>query len=205
MSETLLNRHCCEEPDLLLGTSMPVRRFAPVVSNREDCDGGWRFEVHHMIWKAPHGNPPDRQVLGNAWDWSASARPPHDVVPRRINCLQELHTEPWPLVVVPTAGLVELSCGLGLDADGAVHPLAKLRAMRSRTSSHRSPTDSPESTRCARRSISRAHAACTAASSAGAGSSRLASSSAATSARSSAGNAKASRSNSWVRDVMTPL
>jgi len=92
----------------LLGASVPVPRFAAIVSNCEDSDGGWRFEIHNMIWEASSGNPPDLQALGNTWDRSPSTGPSHYVAQRDVNSLEELHAESWPLIVIPTAGLVEL-------------------------------------------------------------------------------------------------
>ncbi len=77
------------------------------------------------------------------------------------NCLEELDTESGPLVLIPEGRFIEFSGGFGFSAKRSDHRPASRRAMRSRTSSHGSPEDSPASTRRARLSISFAQEACT--------------------------------------------
>src|SRR5439155_6775375 len=114
---------------------------------------------------------------------SDSPAPQRDrVVVRGIDGLEEFLTESCSLALVPEGGVFKFvgSFGFGTEFD---HRSANRRATRARTSSHGSPDDSPDMTRRARRSISRAHAVSMASRSIVGGSSRLASSSAAMSAR----------------------
>ncbi len=172
------------------------------MSERQDSDGVRRLQIRDVVREPGDRRFPGGYVGGDTRNARSRAWPSANALERAVNGFEKLAAQSDSLPVVPNGRLFKLRGRFGFDSEGAVHWSANRWAMRRRTSSHGSPSDSPANTRLARRSISRAHAASTAAASLVGGWSRLARSSAATSARSSTGRARASRSSSCARLVM---
>ena len=78
---------------------------------------------------------------------------------RAIDRLQKFAAEISTPLLVPQGCLIQFIGGFGFRSKPVFHRFFKRWIVRSRTSSHTSPADSPARTRRARRSISRAQAA----------------------------------------------
>ncbi len=168
----------------------------------EDPDGIREFKIHNVVGKPIDWDAADGEILWDIGNGCASLGPTGNVIERAIHGSQKRDAESVALALIPKASVFEFGGGLKLRAKREAHRCARRRATRWRTSAQGSPSEFPASTRRARVSISRAHAAWALAASAGAASSRLTSSSAITSARSSCGKVSASRRTCCARVVM---
>ena len=177
-----------------LSPRAPVGRRSAVVRESKDAyHVVGRFEIDNVEGKPLHRHTTNSQFGGQVWHRTSGARRASNELQGGGDGVEKLFAHAPPLFFVPEGCFGEFRRSFGFGPKPRSHRFVKRRAIRSRTSSHGSPADSPARTRRARRSISLAQAACTAAGSSTVESSRLANSSAATSARSSTGSVRASR------------
>ena len=180
----------------------PITRSTMVVGNGRDWDHAVPTQVGDVIREPGNREPANRNVVRYREHDSAELRPAGNLLKGAVNGIEELVTKTLPLTVVPHRSIFEFGRGFRFKPERLVHCWVNQRRMRSRTSCHGCPPDSPRITRLARRSISRTYAASTWSGWSGGASSRLKRSSTATSARSSAGNASASRRRACALEVI---
>ena len=141
----------------------PETRFAAGVGKGQDSNDALPLEVDHVIGEAADWPASRRHIIRNIQDTVADRRPTSDPIKGSVDSLDELDSKPGALLLVPESSVFEFGRGFRFWPEPPIHQSASRRRTRARTSSHGSPADSPDITRRARLSISRAQAASTSA------------------------------------------
>jgi hypothetical protein len=137
----------------------PIARTASVMDDGKDSNRVRGLDVDDRVGEAQNGHAANAEVWRDKRNANTRVRVANQLSKGGIYSLEVPLAEAGLTLFVPLNGVAELGAGLVFEANRLAHRRGRLASIERRTSSQAVPSDWPDRTLRARRSISSAQAA----------------------------------------------